>query len=82
MIRKMTFNVISYPFLDGNIPENLSYGIFTSQLVRFLKQTINIKGLKTTFLMLYKESLADPRYLPKFHLSKSSYNKIIQKSIL
>jgi hypothetical protein len=23
-----SFNVIFYPFLDGNIPENLSYGVF------------------------------------------------------
>ena len=30
-----SFNVTSYPFLDGNIPKNLSYGEFISQLVRF-----------------------------------------------
>ena len=29
-----SFNVISYPFLDGNIPKNLSYGVFISQLVK------------------------------------------------
>ena len=29
------FKVISYPFLEGNIPNNLSYGVFTSQLIRF-----------------------------------------------
>ena len=29
------FDVISYPFLDGNIPKNLSYGVFISQLTRF-----------------------------------------------
>ena len=28
------FNVINYPFLDGNIPKGQSYGIFISQLVR------------------------------------------------
>ena len=30
-----SFDVISYPFLDGNIPKSQSYGIFVSQLVRF-----------------------------------------------
>ena len=25
------FKVITYPFLDGNVPNNLSYGIFISQ---------------------------------------------------
>ena len=29
------FKVFSYPYLDGNIPETRSYGIFISQLVRF-----------------------------------------------
>ena len=28
------FKVISYPFLNGNVPNNLSYGLFISQLVR------------------------------------------------
>ena len=31
------FNVISFPFLDGNIPKGQSYGIFISQLVRYAR---------------------------------------------
>ena len=38
------FTVIAYPFLDGNIPEALSYGVFTSQLVRFAKVNSTLKG--------------------------------------
>ena len=38
------FNVISYPYLDGNIPNNLSYGVFVSQLVRFAKINTTIEG--------------------------------------
>ena len=38
------FNVISYPFLDGNIPTNQSYGVFISQLVRFSKINSTFKG--------------------------------------
>ena len=40
------FNVISYPFLDGNVPTALSYGVFTSQLVRFAKVNSSFKGFK------------------------------------
>ena len=39
-----SFKVISYPFLDGNVPKNLSYGIFISQLVRFAKLNTTFKG--------------------------------------
>ena len=43
----VSFNVITYnPFLDGNIPENLSYGIFTSQLDRFSKINNTYQGFK------------------------------------
>ena len=37
-------NVISYPFLEGNIPNNLSYSVFSSQLVRFAKINTTVKG--------------------------------------
>ena len=32
-----TFDVINYPYLDGNIPKGQSYGIFISQLVRLAR---------------------------------------------
>ena len=40
------FDVISYPFLDGNIPKNLSYGVFASQLIRMAKVNSTLKGFK------------------------------------
>ena len=39
-----SFDVILYPFLDGNIPTALSYGVFTSQLVRFVNINSSFKG--------------------------------------
>lgn len=38
------FTVISYPFLDGNIPKMQTYGIFISQLVRFCKINSTFEG--------------------------------------
>ena len=40
------FDVISYPFLDGNVPTALSYGVFMSQLVRFAEVNSSFNGLK------------------------------------
>ena len=39
-----SFKVISYPFLDGNVPKNLSYGVFISQLVRFTNINTTFNG--------------------------------------
>ena len=38
------FSVISFPFLDGNIPENQAYGVFISQLVRYVQINSTFKG--------------------------------------
>ena len=46
------FDVISYPFLDGNIPKNLSYGVFSSQLIRMAKVNSTLKGFKDCILEL------------------------------
>ena len=35
--RDYSFDVISFPFLDGNIPKGPSYGVFISQLVRYAR---------------------------------------------
>ena len=38
------FKVFSYPYLDGNIPEARSYGIYISQLVRFCSINNTFQG--------------------------------------
>ena len=31
------FNIVNFPFLDGNIPLRQSYGVFLSQIIRYLR---------------------------------------------
>ena len=31
------FPIVNFPFLKGNIPQNLSYGVFTCELVRYAR---------------------------------------------
>ena len=31
------FNIVNYPFLCGNIPQALSYGVYVSQLIRYAR---------------------------------------------
>ena len=49
------FNVISYPFLEGNIPNNLSYSVFISQLVRFAKINTTVIGFYDNIADLVKK---------------------------
>ena len=45
--KDFSFNVISYPFLDGNIPTALLYGVFVSHLVRFVNVNSTFEGFKS-----------------------------------
>ena len=36
MISAMTdFDIVNFPFLDGDVPHRASYGVYISQLIRF-----------------------------------------------
>ena len=34
------FDIIKFPFLDGNVPRSTSYGVYISQLIRFLLECL------------------------------------------
>ena len=31
------FNIVNFPFLDGDVPRRPSYGVYVSQLIRFAR---------------------------------------------
>ena len=33
--RDIDFDIVSFPFLDGNVPHSTPYGVYISQLIRF-----------------------------------------------
>ena len=36
------FEIVSFPFLDGDVPRSTSYGIHISQLIRFARAYLAI----------------------------------------
>ena len=38
------FNIVNFPFLDGNVPLRQSYGVFTSQVIRYLRICTNFQN--------------------------------------
>ena len=40
---KFNFQIVNYPNLRGNIPSKAAYGVFTSQLVRFVKINLRVE---------------------------------------
>ena len=40
------FDIVSFPFLDGDVPRRTSYGVYISQLIRFARASSNLNDLK------------------------------------
>ena len=36
------FDIINFPFLDGDVPRRTSYGVYISQLIRFARASSNL----------------------------------------
>ena len=36
------FDIVNFPFLDGDVPRRTSYGAYISQLIRFARATSNL----------------------------------------
>ena len=36
------FDIVNFPFLDGDVPQRPSYGVYTSQLIRFARASSHV----------------------------------------
>ena len=41
------FDIVNFPFLDGDIPRSTSYGVYISQLIRFARVCSNVGDFNT-----------------------------------
>ena len=51
------FEVISFPFLDSNIPHRICYSTFFSQLIRFVRICSNVHGFAERVKLLWNKLL-------------------------
>ena len=41
------FDIVNFPFLDGDVPRSTSYGVYISQLIRFARVSSHVDDFKT-----------------------------------
>ena len=46
------FEIVNFPFLDGDVPRSPSYGVYISQLIRFAKVCSNVYDFNNRNLFL------------------------------
>ena len=48
----INFEIVNFPFLDGDVPRSPSYGVYISQLIHFARVCSNVDDLKNINLFL------------------------------
>ena len=46
------FEIVNFPFLDGDVPCSPSYGVYISQLIRFARECYNVDDINNRNLIL------------------------------
>ena len=41
------FDIVNFPFLDGDVPRSASYGVYISQLIRFARVSSHVDYFNT-----------------------------------
>ena len=51
------FEIVTFPFLDGDVPRSTSYGVYISQLIRFARASSYVTDFKTCNKLLTQKLL-------------------------
>ena len=46
------FDIVNFPFLDGDVPRSTSYGVYISQLIRFSRVSSHVDDFNTRYKVL------------------------------
>ena len=58
----LIFDIVNFPFLDGNVPRRASYGVYISQLIRFARASSNLSDLNYNKALTAKLLMQGYRY--------------------
>ena len=58
------FDIVNFPFLDGDVPRRTSYGVYISQLIRFARASSNLNDFN------YRNKALTAKHLRRFRYFK------------
>ena len=70
------FNIVNFPFLDGDVPRSTSYGIYTSQLIRFARVSSHVADLNARNKSLTAKLLQQGY---RYHKLRKSFSKFYRR---
>ena len=66
------FEIVNFPFLDGDVPRSPSYGVYISQLIRFARVCSNVDDFNNRNLFLTAKLLKQGY---RYHKIRNAFSK-------
>ena len=70
------FEIVNFPFLDGNIPRSTSCGVYISQLIRFARASYYVTDFNT-YNKLLTQKLLKQGY--RYHKHRKTFSKFYRR---
>ena len=67
------FDIVNFPFLDGDVPRSASYGVYISQLIRFARVSSHVDDFNTRNKVLTAKLLRQGYRYHKLHKAFSKF---------
>ena len=70
------FDIVNFPFLDGDVPRSTSYGVHISQLIRFARVSSHVDDFNTRNKVLTAKPL---RQGYRYHKIRRAFSKVYRR---
>ena len=70
------FDIVNFPFLDGDVPRSTSYGVYISQLTRFARVSSHVGNFNTRNKVLTAKLL---RQGYRYHKIRKAFSKFYRR---
>ena len=70
------FDIVSFPFVDGDVPRSESYGVYISQLIRFARVSSHVDDFNTRNKLLTAKLL---RQGYRYHKLRKAFSKFYRR---
>ena len=70
------FEIVNFPFLDGDVPCSTSYGVYISQLIRFAKTSSYVTDFNTRNKLLTQKLL---KQCYQYHKLRKTFSKFYRR---
>ena len=68
--------IFNFPFLDGDVPRSISYGVYLSQLIGFARASNHVADFNTRIKLLTQKLL---KQCYRYHKLRKTFFSILSK---